>query len=49
VNLNRKRGWTHKRIANTKLKSTGWSPRFPTFFQALSYDPRLIALALAAD
>jgi hypothetical protein len=48
VNLNRKRGWTHKRIANAKLKATGWSPRYSSFFQALSEDPRLIQLALAA-
>jgi nucleoside-diphosphate-sugar epimerase/8-oxo-dGTP pyrophosphatase MutT (NUDIX family) len=48
VNLNRKRGWTHKRIANAKLKATGWAPRYPSFFQALAEDPRLISLALAA-
>ncbi len=29
--LNRKRGWTHKRVSNAKLCSTGWEPRFPSF------------------
>jgi len=29
--LNRKRGWTHKRVSNAKLRATGWEPRFPCF------------------
>jgi nucleoside-diphosphate-sugar epimerase len=24
---NRKRGWSHKRVSNTKLHATGWNPR----------------------
>ncbi len=29
--LNRKRGWTHKRVSNEKLRATGWRPEFPAF------------------
>jgi nucleoside-diphosphate-sugar epimerase len=32
--LNRKRGWTHKRVSNEKLRATGWQPEFPSFFDA---------------
>jgi nucleoside-diphosphate-sugar epimerase len=32
--LNRKRAWTHKRVANAKLLATGWQPRFPCFLDA---------------
>lgn len=30
--LDRKRGWTSKRVSNTKLRALGWRPRFPSFF-----------------
>lgn len=30
----RKRGWTHKRVSNEKLRSTGWRPEFPSFLDA---------------
>lgn len=33
--LNRKRGWTHKRISNTKLSALGWRPAFPSFLEAV--------------
>ncbi len=33
--LDRKRGWTHKRVSNKKLLATGWSPRFPSFLDAV--------------
>ena len=39
ADLNRKRGWTSKRISNSKLKATGWNPRFPSYRDAL---PQLI-------
>jgi len=29
--LNRKRGWTSKRVSNAKLRSMGWTPRYPSF------------------
>jgi nucleoside-diphosphate-sugar epimerase len=32
--LNRKRGWTHKRVSNAKLRATGWEPRFSCFLDA---------------
>lgn len=32
---NRKRGWTHKRVDNTKLRATGWEPRFPCYLDAI--------------
>ncbi len=33
--INRKRGWTHKRVSNAKLRSTGWEPHFPSFLDAV--------------
>lgn len=30
----RKRGWTHKRVSNAKLRKAGWEPRFPSFIDA---------------
>ncbi|MES2477378.1 MAG: NAD-dependent epimerase/dehydratase family protein [Verrucomicrobiota bacterium] len=40
--LNRKRGWTHKQVANAKLRASGWQPRFPAFTDAvLSIAPTL--------
>ena len=31
---NRKRAWSHKRVSNEKLRSTGWEPRCPSFLDA---------------
>ena len=33
--LNRKRGWTHKQVANAKLRAIGWQPQFPSFLDAV--------------
>jgi nucleoside-diphosphate-sugar epimerase len=33
--LNRKRGWTHKRVSSGKLVATGWQPEFPSFTDAV--------------
>ena len=33
--LERKRGWTSKRVSNQKLRSLGWTPRFPTFREGI--------------
>ena len=33
--LNRKRGWTHKRVSNTKLIGVGWEPLYPSFLDAV--------------
>jgi nucleoside-diphosphate-sugar epimerase len=32
--LNRKRGWTHKRVSNAKIRASGWQPLFPAFTAA---------------
>lgn len=40
ADLNRKRGWTSKRVRNARLRSAGWQPGFPSFADAL---PGLIA------
>ena len=31
----RKRGWTNKRVANTRLRALGWAPRHECFFDAV--------------
>lgn len=31
----RKRGWTHKRVSNAKLRAAGWQPRYPCFLDAV--------------
>jgi nucleoside-diphosphate-sugar epimerase len=33
--LDRKRGWTHKRVSNDKLIVSGWRPQFPCFTDAV--------------
>ena len=33
--LERKRGWTNKRVSNKKLRSLGWKPQYPTFLHGL--------------
>ncbi len=33
----RKRGWTNKRVSNAALLAAGWSPRFPSWLDALDY------------
>ena len=42
IDLNRKRGWTNKRVSNAKLRSLGWAPRYPSFFDAVASDPALV-------
>ena len=34
--LNRKRGWTHKRVSNEKLGASGWKPAYPCFLDAVA-------------
>ncbi len=43
---NRKRGWSHKRVSNTKLHASGWAPRYASYFDALRDDPDLAASIL---
>jgi nucleoside-diphosphate-sugar epimerase len=45
--MNRKRAWTNKRLSNSKLRATGWAPRYPSYFDALDRDPELIPSILA--
>jgi len=42
----RKRGWTHKRVSNARLRATGWTLRYPGYFDALRDDPDLVASIL---
>lgn len=35
ADFGRKRGWTNKRVSNTKIRSTGWVPQFPSYRAAL--------------
>jgi nucleoside-diphosphate-sugar epimerase len=35
--LNRKRGWTNKRVSNEKLRATGWRPAFPSYRDTLPF------------
>lgn len=43
---NRKRGWTHKRVSNAKLRAAGWAPKYPDYFDALHGDAELVASIL---
>jgi len=42
----RKRGWSHKRVDASRLRSLGWQPQFPSWFDALDRDPALIPSVL---
>lgn len=46
IDINRKRGWTHKRVSNAKLRALGWEPRYPSFFDAVERDPELVRLGI---
>lgn len=37
ADLNRKRGWTSKRISNAQLQTAGWIPQFPSYRDALPH------------
>jgi nucleoside-diphosphate-sugar epimerase len=42
VDFQRKRAWTNKQVSNAKLRALGWTPRFPSFFDAIEIDPGLL-------
>ena len=42
IDPNRKRGWTNKRVSNAKLRALGWTPRYPSFRDAIENDPTLL-------
>jgi nucleoside-diphosphate-sugar epimerase len=35
IPLDRKRGWTNKRVSNARLRALGWAPAFPSFWHAV--------------
>ncbi len=37
IDLNRKRGWTNKRVSNQRLRALGWRPRFASFLEAVEH------------
>ncbi len=43
----RKRGWSHKRVSNAKLRGIGWEPRYPDYFTAMANDAELVPSILA--
>ncbi len=43
----RKRGWTHKRVDASRLRALGWSPLFPSWFDALDRDASLVPSVVA--
>lgn len=47
IDLNRKRGWTHKQVLNVKARRLGWEPRYPSFFDAVETDEEMVRLAQA--
>jgi nucleoside-diphosphate-sugar epimerase len=40
--LNRRRGWTDKRVSNRALRDTGWRPRYRSLLEAIDLDPDLL-------
>ena len=42
IDMNRKRGWTNKRVSNAKLRGLGWQARYPSFFAAVEKDAGLL-------
>jgi nucleoside-diphosphate-sugar epimerase len=43
IDPNRKRGWSNKRVSNTRLRALGWTPRYPSFREAVEQDAMLMA------
>ncbi len=42
ANRTGKRAWTNKQVDNSKLRKTGWAPRYPSFKDAVKNDERLV-------
>lgn len=49
VDVNRKRGVTHKRVSSAKLHALGWAPRYPSFREAVAHDAALSAAIERAE
>jgi nucleoside-diphosphate-sugar epimerase len=47
VNLNKKRGFSNKRVTNEKLRALGWQAKYATFFEAVERDSAIAEAALA--
>jgi nucleoside-diphosphate-sugar epimerase len=45
ADLSRKRGWTNKRVRNARLRALGWTPLYPSFFDAVASDVELVHTA----
>ena len=45
VDENRKRGVTDKCVSNAKLRGLGWTPRFPSFYDAVTSDAGMVEKA----
>ncbi len=45
VDENRKRGVTDKSVSNSKLRGLGWTPRFPSFYDAVTSDSGMVEKA----
>ena len=43
----RKRGWSHKSVSNAKLRTSGWQPGYPSYFDAIRDDPDLASSIFA--
>ena len=43
IYASRKRGVTSKRVSNSRLRALGWAPRYPSFRDAVTHDPELVA------
>jgi nucleoside-diphosphate-sugar epimerase/8-oxo-dGTP pyrophosphatase MutT (NUDIX family) len=43
IDTHRKRGWTHKRVSNAKLRALGWQPEYASFFAALAREGESLA------
>lgn len=41
-NKDRKRGWTHKKVSNARLRTTGWIAKYPSYQAAITHDPMLV-------
>jgi nucleoside-diphosphate-sugar epimerase len=40
VDLNRKRGWTSKRVDTQRLRAIGWAPRYPSYLDGIAESER---------
>lgn len=46
-NTERKRAWTHKQVSNAKLLATGYTLKYPGYFDALKHDGKLVPSIIA--